>query len=393
MQHILAQRLETLRNAGLFRQLRTIRHYTGSHAEVDGEPLVLFSSNDYLGYATHPTLLAAARAASCSATSATASPLVNGFWEEHHLLVRELCNWKGVEDAMLFPAGYQGNVALMSALLHSPHDQVFSDALNHASIIDGCRLGRGTVHVYRHNDIEHLESLLVAHVGNGLRTIVTDAVYSMDGDVAPLVALLELAKRHNALLVVDEAHSTGVLGARGQGVTEIFGSHPDHLLTFGTFGKALGSMGAYATGTQLQIDYLRNMARGYIFSTAFPPGIAHVNRTAVQMLAKGEQVDALKHNIRALAEGLTRAGWDFSQQKTAIFPIVVGEAETAVDLSLGLRQAGFFVPAIRYPTVARGTARLRIALNANHTPEAIERLIVSLIREYNNTGLPKKGDV
>jgi 8-amino-7-oxononanoate synthase len=298
-------------------------------------------------------------------------------------LEADLARWEGSEAALTFASGYVANLAVVSSLA-GRGDAVFSDAWNHASLVDGARLSRARVHVYRHADGAHLADLLRREGARSRRrVIVTDTLFSMDGDLAPLADLLGLAERHDALLVADEAHATGVLGERGRGVTDLLPVglrfDPDRLLKVGTLSKALGSQGGFVCASRRVIDWLVNFARPYIFSTALAPPCAAAARRAVRAVAEEPQ---RRHHLSGLAARLCarlqQSGHGVPRSRCHIVPLIVGEARRAVALSARLREAGLLVPAIRPPSVPPGTARLRISLTAGHTDEDIDRLLDAL---------------
>jgi 8-amino-7-oxononanoate synthase len=371
------------RRRGLYRARRRPQSAQGPRLRLGDRTLVNFSSNDYLNLAADPRLArAAARAARRYGCGAGASPLVSGHLPPLRALERDLARWEGTEAAVVFATGFAANLAVVAALT-GPDAVVFSDELNHASLIDGCRLARAPVHVYRHADLDHLHGLLRGAAGARRRLIVTDTVFSMDGDLAPLPPLAELADRHDCLLVIDEAHATGVLGEQGGGVSELLppapGFDPRRLIKVGTLSKALGSQGGFVCGPRLLADFLVNHARPYIFSTALAPPAAAAARRAVGIVA--EEPERRRH-LLALADLLRRrlreGGWPDGGLRCHLVPVRVGDAGAAVALSLRLQEHGLLVPAIRPPSVPDGTARLRISLTAGHTAEDVERLAAAL---------------
>jgi 8-amino-7-oxononanoate synthase len=307
---------------------------------------------------------------------------VSGHLPPLRALERDLARWEGTEAALVLASGFAANLAVL-ATLAGRDTIVCSDAWNHASLIDGCRLSRATVHVYRHADLDHLRDLLGRAGGARRRLIVTDTVFSMDGDLAPLPGLAELAERHDCLLVLDEAHATGVLGEQGRGVSELLpapaGFDPRRLVKVGTLSKALGSQGGFVCGPRLLIDFLVNHARPYIFSTALAPPAAAAARRAVGLVATEPQRRRhLLHLGAVLRERLRAAGWSDGGSCCHIVPVAVGDDHQAVALSARLQEAGLLVPAIRPPSVPPGTARLRVSLTAGHTEDDVERLVGAL---------------
>ncbi len=370
--------LDRRRAAGLYRHRRRLRSGQGATVHHRHANLVNFASNDYLAYAHDPRLArAAARAAHHYGCGAGASPLVTGLLPPLQRLERDLARWEGAEAALVFPSGFQCNVAVVSTLAGAG-DALFSDAANHASLIDGCRLSRAAVHVYRHNDLSHLDELLRAGGEARRRFIVSDSVFSMDGDFADLAGLLRLAREHDAMLILDEAHATGVLGAHGRGLTDSLAEKDDRLVKLGTLSKALGSQGGFVAGSGKLIDWLVNHARPYIFSTALAPPAAAAARAIALVSLEPERrrhvlalADSLRQRLRAL-------GLSVGPSACQIVPVLVGEAQAAVDLSRRLEGRGLLVPAIRPPSVPDGTSRLRISLSAGHTEADIERLVGAL---------------
>lgn len=375
----LADELAKLERAGLRRRRRNLAGSQGALVVVDGQQLVNFGSNDYLGLAADPRLVEAARAALIAAgCGAGASPLVSGRHDWHRRLEARLAEFESTAAALLFTSGYAANVGTIAALAGA-RDAVFSDEKNHASIIDGCRLSRAGVFVYRHRDAAHLASLLAAERSARRRLIVTDAIFSMDGDLAPLVELAELADRHDAALMVDEAHATGVWGAQGRGLAEALGVADRVDVHLGTLSKALGAAGGFVAGSAPLVDWLTNRARSYVFSTAAPPALAAAALAALEVVRdEPARRTALLAAAAALRERLRALGWSTLDSASQIVPVVVGQPEPTMALSARLRERGLLVPGIRPPTVPRGQSLLRISLCHGHTPEMIDRLVDEL---------------
>ncbi len=372
--------LASLEAADLRRHLEPLQSPQGPRVCVAGRAYVNFSSNDYLGLANDPDVVAAGRAAlERHGAGAGASRLVVGDSDAHHALERALATFEGTEAALLFNSGYAANVGVLTALF-GPGDVIFSDAWNHASLIDGCRLSRAQVVVYRHRDVEHLEALLRAHPGRR-RVVVTDTVFSMDGDRAPLKAIGALCQQHGAALMIDEAHGTGVLGANGRGLCEVDGVEAD--LHVGTLSKALGGFGAYVCSTAAVRELLFNKARSLVFSTALPPAVCAAASMALQKLQEPERRARLQARIAQLAEGLGVKG------ESAVFSVVLGEAAVALKVSQRLREQGLLVKAIRPPTVPEGTSRLRISVSAAHSEEEVGALLKALRHELPS---PHRGE-
>jgi 8-amino-7-oxononanoate synthase len=375
--------LEDRRRRGLYRVRRRLQSGQGVRVRLCGRELLNFSSNDYLALAGDVRLArAAARAAHHYGCGAGASALVSGRLPPLRSLERTLADWEGTEAALVFSSGYAANLAAVGSLASKP-DAVFSDAFNHASLIDGCRLSRAAIHVYRHNDLDHLAKLLRIEGRRARRRlIVSETVFSMDGDLAPLAELLEFAERFDCLLLIDEAHATGVLGEHGCGITDMLkpGSwSPDRLIKVGTLSKALGTQGGFVCGARRSIDWLVNYARPYIFSTALAPPTAAAARRAVQIARSEPQ---RRRHVLALAERLRRElremGGEAGDSCCQIMPLIVGEAREAMALSRRLEKQGLLVPAIRPPSVPEGAARLRISVTAGHTDADVDQLMAAL---------------
>jgi 8-amino-7-oxononanoate synthase len=366
------QRLAELERLGLNRRLRMVSGPQGPRVLLDDEEVLLLCSNNYLGLADHPRVReAAADAAMRWGVGAGASRLVSGTMTIHRRLEERLAAWEGSERCLLFGSGYLANIGTIGALAGAG-DTVFSDELNHASIVDGCRISRAEVVVYRHMDVEHLAWSLRQHgAGDGRRRlIVTDSVFSMDGDIAPLAEIVALAKDHDARTMVDEAHATGALGPGGRGAVAAAGLEGDVDVIVGTLGKALGSYGAYACGDEEMIRYLINTARSLIFSTApGPPAVAGA-LAALELLEKSEdRVEGLRMSASALRGALALEGFPVVESDMHIVPLVVGDADMAMRLCGEALERGVFAQAIRPPTVPTGTSRLRLAAMATHSAE------------------------
>jgi 8-amino-7-oxononanoate synthase len=372
------------RRRGLYRVRRPVRSAPGVRVSLRGREYVSFASNDYLNLAADPRLArAASRAARRYGTGAAASPLVTGYLPPHRALERTLATWEGTEAALVLASGFTANVAAVSALA-GREDAVFSDELNHASLIDGCRLSRARPHVYRHGDTGHLDELLGREGPRARRRlIVSDTLFSMDGDTAPLAELHDLAARHDCLLLIDEAHATGVLGEGGRGLTDLLPSaaaaHGSRLVKVGTLSKALAAQGGFVCGSRVLSEWLVNHARPYIFSTALAPPAAAAARRAVAVVRdEPERRRRLLALAAGLREQLRAAGCAIGTACHHIVPVIVGDARAAVELSARLRERGLLVPAIRPPSVPEGTSRLRISLTAGHDEEDVARLVTAL---------------
>ena len=363
------ERLEELRDRGLYRHLRLVEGPQGPTVTLDGRAVLLLCSNNYLGLADRGEVReAAAEAALHWGAGAGASRLISGNMDPHRALERRLAAFKGYESALLFGSGYLANSGVIPALARRG-EVVFSDELNHASIVDGCRLSRAETFVYRHADLEHLAWGL-RRAGGRASLIVTDGVFSMDGDVAPLPELLSLARRHGARLMVDEAHATGAVGPGGRGSVSAAGLSGEVDVVVGTLGKALGSYGAYVCATAELIDFLVNSARSFIFSTAPPPSAAAAAIAALDVLeAEPELVERLRENAALLRRSLAAQGLEAGASTTQVVPVHVGGAEATMELCELALEKGVFAQGIRPPTVPDGSSRLRLTAMATHRRE------------------------
>jgi 8-amino-7-oxononanoate synthase len=376
----LAAKLEHLAGAGLMRRRYLLDSPCSPHVIVENREMLAFASNDYLGLAAHPELARAmADSALAWGAGSGASHLVSGHLRPHEELERRIAAFTGFPRALTFSTGYLANLAIAPTLAASRDDAIFADRLNHASLIDAVQLSRGTHHRYPHVDMTALERLLLNSAAK-TKLIVTDAVFSMDGDLAPLPELFQLAERFDAWLVIDDAHGFGVLGPQGQGSLAhcALPAHP-RILLMGTLGKAAGVGGAFIAGSELAIEYLLQKARSYIFTTAQPPAMAGALIKSLELIAAGDKRRAqLKTLIRQLQEGLCALPWKLLPSQTAIQPLIVGDNKAALALSRALWERGIWVAAIRPPTVPAGTARLRISLSAAHRQADVAQLVLAL---------------
>lgn len=362
----LKNKLRQLQQENLYRSMRIMDSQQSSHVHTGGREMLLLSSNSYLDLAAAPEVKqAAAQAALTWGAGSGGSRLTTGTMRLHEELENALARFKHTEAALLFNTGYMANLGIISAFADK-ESVIFSDEYNHASIIDGCRLSGAKIIVYKHNDMEDLENKLQQTAyRKGL--IVSDAVFSMDGDIADLPQLTELGKRYGLLTMVDEAHATGVIGAAGKGIAEYYNYSCQADITMGTLSKALGSEGGFVCADQLFIDYLANKARSFIFSTSQCPAALGAALKSLQLLeAQPEMVQRLQHNIRFFCRCLQEKGIA-ADSETAIIPIIIGDEAVALNISQELYEQGILIPAIRYPTVAKGAARLRAALMSTHT--------------------------
>jgi len=371
--------LLALSQKNLHRRLMVREGAQTARLSIDGRELTNFGSNDYLGIAADPRLSqAAAEALVREGWGSGASPLVTGFASAHQRLAQRLAEFEETEAALAFTSGFAANVGAIASLV-GPGDAVYADSKNHASLFDGCRLSRADVRVYPHGDCGRLAELLEKSNRYRRRLIATDGLFSMDGDLAPLTELVELARRYEAMLLVDEAHATGVFGLHGRGVCEHLGVEHEVHVRVGTLSKALGCIGGFVAGSRSLIEWLVNRARPYVFSTAAPAASAAAAITALDIVRQEPQRrEKLLDRSQKLRADLQAQGWNIGPSASQIIPLVVGEPERAVSLSMKLREYGLFVPAIRPPTVPEGESCLRISLTAGHTDEMIATLLAAL---------------
>jgi 8-amino-7-oxononanoate synthase len=372
----LGSELERLSDGGLRRTLRPVSERRGAHVCVDGRTLIDFSSNDYLGLASDPRLAAAATAALADdATGAAAARLIAGDHPLHETLERALAAFKRTEAALLFGSGYLANIGAIPALV-GPRDAIYADRLNHASLIDGCRLSRAEVRTFAHNDIAALADLLDADRGKfRRRLIVVDSVFSMDGDLSPLCEVTQMARAYNAWTYVDDAHATGVLGRDGRGSAEHWAVEGQVDVIMGTLGKALGTAGAFVAGSRTLIDYLMNRARSFVYTTASPPAIAAATIEALRIaVAEPERRTHLRTMATRLRAGLNVEG----PSDGHIVPVPVGDVDRTMRAAATLRDRGFLVGAVRPPTVPDGTSRLRLTVSAAHAAADIDALVAAV---------------
>jgi glycine C-acetyltransferase len=368
--------LESLRNQGLYRSLRRVEGDQGPTLLIDGREVIDFCSNNYLGLANHPALREAAKAAiDRYGCGSGASRLISGNMTLHEELESKIAQLKGTEAALVFNSGFQANTGVIPVLV-GEGDVVLSDALNHASIIDGCRLSRAKIVVYKHGDIDELERGLKNSLASSRKLIVTESLFSMDGDEAPLADIVGVAERHGAMIMVDEAHATGVYEPNGAGIVTKLGLGERVLVQMGTLGKALGGFGAYVAGGKALRELLINRCRSFIFTTSLPPAVMAMAIAAVDLIEQEPQRrQALRHNCRLLRAGLESLGFSLGTSRSQILPLMVGDATRCMKLSEDLLQRGVFAQGIRPPTVPLGTSRLRITLMATHTPAHIDRAL------------------
>lgn len=376
----MSEELAALESAGLHRARRVIRPLPDGACQIDGRRLWNFASNDYLGLADNPRVVAAAQATLAeTAVGSRASALVTGRTEWHVRLEESLARFEGQPAAILFPTGYAANVGTIAALVDE-NDVVFCDRLNHASLIDGCRLSGAKLRVFRHSGLKTLERELQKTSGSGRRLIVTDAVFSMDGDVAPLRELCDLAERFDADVLVDEAHGTGVFGEHGRGVCEQLGVEDRIAVRVGTLSKAIGTLGGFVAGPQSLVDWLWNKARPQVFSTSLPPAVCAAATAAVEIVQTEPGLrQRLWKNCEFVRQELSRRGIAVATNSAGpIIPIVLGDPNAAVAAQRKLEERGCLVAAIRPPTVPQGTSRLRVSLSSAHEGDALQNLVAAL---------------
>jgi 8-amino-7-oxononanoate synthase len=361
---------------GLRRRLREVDFLSGMRASVNGRDCVLFCTNNYLGLADHPRVLERSQKALLRyGAGAQASRLVSGNFPIHRQLEEKTAAFKGSEAALAFPTGYMANLAAVSALV-GEEDVLLCDRLNHASLIDACRMSKAKFMVYEHLSLDDLKKQLGKTANYRRRLIVTDGLFSMDGDLVPLLKLMELANEHDAMVMVDDAHGTGVLGPTGQGIVHHFPLKHFPAVVVGTYSKALGSMGGFVCGPKIFIEYLLNQARTFIYTTGLPPAVCGASLGAIEVLEQEtSRVDKLWDNSKRIRDGLKALGYEIPRGAGPILPVVVGENAEAVKMSDRLLEEGILVVAIRPPTVPKGTARLRLSVSSAHSNEDIAKLL------------------
>ena len=368
--------LRALKSASLFRRLRSVEGEQGPTLMVDGREVLNFSSNNYLGLANHPALIKSATdALGRYGCGSGASRLISGNMTLHEELEVKLAQLKGTEAALVFNTGFQANTGIIPTLV-GDGDVVFSDALNHASIIDGCRLSRARIVVYRHCDVDQLEDGLKRAPRSSRKLIVTESLFSMDGDEAPLKQIVELSERYDAMTMVDEAHATGVYEPDGAGLVSQLRLGERVLVQMGTLGKALGGFGAYVAGSVALRELLINRCRSFIFTTSLPPVVMAMGIAALELIKhEPERRRVLRDNCARVRDGLARLGYSLGDSRSQILPLMIGDADECMRLSDRLLDRGIFAQGIRPPTVPPGTSRLRITLMATHTSDQIDRAL------------------
>lgn len=384
----LKRELTYLQEKHLYRRLNRMDDAQAARTVVNGKECLLLSSNNYLGLAEHPELKAAAcEAVTRWGTGTGGSRLTTGNLQLHEELEKTIARFKKTEAAIVFNTGYMANLGAITALA-GKNDVILSDELNHASIIDGCRLSRAETKIFPHKDTLALEKLLQQTQGYHRRLIVTDGVFSMDGDLAPLPRLVELAEKYRALLMVDDAHATGVLGRRGAGTADHFNLEGKIHVQMGTLSKAVGSAGGYIAGSRELIDYLRNKARSFIFSTALPPAVIAAAIAAFRVIEQEPQIrENLWANARYLSSGLKQSGFTILAEESPIIPIFIGDSGKTMQMAEKLFARGVFAPGIRPPTVPPGTGRIRVTVMATHTREHLDRALFAFKQSGEELGI------
>ncbi len=384
------EELELLKKQGLYRATRLVEGAQRSRVVLDGRDVIMLCSNNYLGLADHPLLKEAAiRAVEKYGVSSGASRLVSGTMELHEELEATVARFKGADAALVFNSGYAANTGIIPALA-GRGDVIFCDRLNHASIVDGCLLSRARLVRYPHNDMEALGRLLEENETTGRRLIVTDGVFSMDGDLARLPDLVALKKEFGAMLMVDDAHGTGVLGPSGKGTAEIFDLMSGIDIHMGTLGKAMGSFGAYAAASPDTIEYLLNTARSFIFSTSLPPAVLAISIASIELITSQEGASLrkrLKENTDYFRSALRAAGFDTMGSQTQIVPVFAGEAEKAMEFSKIILDQGVYVQGIRPPTVPAGSCRLRCTMMATHGRTDLDQSVEAIVKAGKQVGI------
>lgn len=380
----ISEEISRLNGQGLKRNLRLVQGPQGPKVVMDGREVILMCSNDYLGLANHPLVKQAAiKAIERWGAGAGASRLVSGNMEPHVMFEERIREFKGAPAALLFNSGYNANMGVITALVDR-NSEIFSDRLNHASIVDACVLSRAKVKRYANRDTDSLEDLLKGSIAKR-KLIVTDSVFSMDGTLAPLPEIAGLLERYNAMLLIDDAHATGVLGDKGRGSLDHFGigGHPS-IIQMGTLGKALGSFGAFVTGSREIIDLLISRSRPFIYTTALPPSVCAAATQAIDIIDKDQGlIRKLWENTSYMMKGLTEVGFDTMGSRTPIIPVRTGDNMKTMEASKRLLEKGVFVQGIRPPTVPEGTARLRVTVTASHSREELDRTLNAFTEAVN----------
>jgi glycine C-acetyltransferase len=385
----LGEQLEAWKRAGTYQRLRILESESAAESRFDGKDVINLASNNYLGLTTHPKLREAALEATRRyGVGSGAVRTISGTMTLHMQLEERIARFKNVEACVVFQSGFAANAGTVAAVL-TPEDHIVSDELNHASIIDGCRLSRAKIHVFPHKDTAAAERKLADLDGQpGRKLLITDGVFSMDGDIGPLPGLAEAAEKHGAIMMVDDAHSSGVLGRNGRGTIDHFGLHGRVHIQVGTLSKAIGVLGGYVCGSRALIEFLYHRARPCLFSTSHPPAVAAACMAAFDVLEEEpERIQALWDNTRYFKQGLQAAGFSTGVSETPITPVIVGEARTAYAFSAALFEGGVLATGIGYPTVPEGKARVRTIVTATHTRGELDRALDVFARVGKKLGI------
>lgn len=375
----LSDELIKIKESGLYRNLTAVENAQDTHIKIEGKTYLSFCSNNYLGLASHPSVVAAVKdAVELYGWGAGASRLVSGNMTLHETLENEISKFKKKDAAIVFPTGYMANLGVITSLV-SNGDLVICDKLNHASIIDGCRLSGADFRVYAHCNMEKLENILKKSAKYNCKLIITDSVFSMDGDLAPIPDLVKIAANYNAMLMVDEAHGTGVFGENGIGVVEHYDLGNEVYVVMGTLSKAIGSLGGYVSGDIDLISYLRNKARTFMYTTALPPAVCAASIAGIKLIQGDPSMRvSLWNNVRFIKDKLNSLNINTISSESQIIPILIGDAKKAVKVSKLLYDNGILIPAIRPPTVPANSSRLRMTVMSSHTKQDLERLSQTL---------------
>lgn len=383
----LQKELEDLKEQGLFREMKEISGMQGPVVAIDDREVILLSSNNYLGLASHPEVIKAQiEAAKEFGAGASASRLISGNMALHERLEKKIADFKGTEAAIIFTTGYMANIGTISALV-GEKDIVICDKLNHASIIDGARLSGATLRTYPHKNLERLKDILKKGTSYKKKLIVTDGVFSMDGDIAPLPELVRIAQNYDAILMLDDAHATGVIGKNGKGTCEHFGIKQGVSVQMGTFSKALGNLGGFVAGSKSLIDYIRNKARSFIYSTALPPAIVNGSIKAIEIIERDSNLrEKLWSNVAKFRDALLKLDFNIMETESQIIPIRTQDASLTMKAAEFLLKNGIFAPGIRPPTVPKAKCRIRTSLMATHTNDHIGKTI-EVFRRAKSEGI------
>jgi len=385
----LGEQLDAWKQAGTYQRLRVLESESAAESRFDGKDVINLASNNYLGLTTHPKLREAALEATRRyGVGSGAVRTISGTMSLHMQLEERIARFKNVEACVVFQSGFAANAGTVAAVL-TPEDHIVSDELNHASIIDGCRLSRAKIHVFAHKDTGAAERKLADLDGQpGRKLLITDGVFSMDGDIGPLPGLVEAAEKHGAIMMVDDAHSSGVLGRNGRGTIDHFGLHGRVHIQVGTLSKAIGVLGGYVCGSRALIEFLYHRARPFLFSTSHPPAVAASCIAAFDVLEEEpERIQKLWDNTRYFKQGLGSAGFNTGVSETPITPVIVGEARTAHAFSAALFEEGVLATGIGFPTVAEGKARVRTIVTATHTRAELDRALEVFARVGKRLGI------